>query len=87
MKLETSNKQEKGGSPFSSPFKGKTSVTTQATRIMDEILVAAKRQARWDPIPITYTKLSPKLIDNGFIMPVRLVPLRPPLSRWYNDNV
>ena len=84
MELETSNKQEKGGSPFS---KGKASVKTQATRIMDELPVAMKRRARWDHIPITYTELSPKLFDNGFIMPVLLVPLRPPFSKWYNDNV
>ena len=45
MELETSNKQEKGGSPFSSPFKGKASVTTQATKTMDEMSMAAKRQA------------------------------------------
>ena len=44
-------------------------------------------KTQWDPIPITYTELLPKLINSGFIMPIHLVPLRPPFSRWYDVNV
>ena len=45
-----------------------------------------KDKPRWDPIPITYTKLFPKLVRMGHIKPVQLAPLRPPFPRWYNAH-
>ena len=46
-----------------------------------------KDKAQWDPIPITYIELLPKLIESGFIEPFYLAPLRALFSRWYNANV
>ena len=45
-----------------------------------------KDKPRWDPIPITYTELFPKLVEIGHIEPVQLVPLRPSFSKWYNAH-
>ena len=45
-----------------------------------------KDKPRWDPIPITYTELFPKLVRMGHIKPVQLAPLRPPFPRWYNAH-
>ena len=45
-----------------------------------------KDKPRWDPIPITYTELFPKLVKIGHIEPVHLAPLRPPFPRWYNAH-
>ena len=87
MELETSNKQRRGVSQSSSFSKGKTSVTKQATRTMKEVTAPMKEKNQWDPISITYTELLSKLIDGGLIVPVHLVPLRFPFSRWYNVNV
>ena len=38
------------------------------------------------PYPITYTKLFPKLIENGLIEPIYLAPLKRPFPRWYDAN-
>ena len=46
-----------------------------------------KDKTQWDPFPITYAELLSKLIDRGFIVPVHLIPLKPPFLRWYNGNV
>ena len=43
-----------------------------------------KDKPRWNPIPITYTELFPKLVEIGHIEPVHLAPLKPPFPRWYN---
>ena len=43
-----------------------------------------KDKPRWDPIPISYTELFPKLVRVGHIEPVQLAPPRPPFLRWYN---
>ena len=40
-----------------------------------------KDKSRWDPIPITYTELFPKLVKIGHIEPVQLAPLRPSFPR------
>ena len=61
-------------------------MTKQATRTMKEVSSPMKGKNQWDPIPVTYTELLLKLIDDGLIMLVHLVPLRPPFSRWYNVN-
>ena len=45
-----------------------------------------KDKPRWDPIPITYTELFPKLVKIGHIEPVYLVPLKPPFPKWYNAH-
>ena len=41
---------------------------------------------QFDPIPMTYTKLYPKLIQGGMLVPVSIPPIRPPYPRWYNEN-
>ena len=45
-----------------------------------------KNKPQWDPIPVTYTELFPKLVKSGHIEPFQLVPLRPPFPRWYNAH-
>ena len=45
-----------------------------------------KDKPRWDPIPVTYTELFPKLMKLGHIKPLQLAPLRPPFPRWYNAH-
>ena len=35
---------------------------------------------------MTYTKLYPKLIQGGMLVPVSIPPIRPPYPRWYNEN-
>ena len=40
-----------------------------------------------DPIPMTYTKLYPKLVQGDLLSPVDIPPLQPPYPRWYNENV
>ena len=68
MELETSNEQGRGKSQSSSFSKGKTSMTKQATRTMKEVSSPMKGKNQWDPIPVTYTELLPKLIDDGLIV-------------------
>ena len=46
-----------------------------------------KRKDQWDPIPITYTELLPKLIDSCHIEPIQARPCRPPFPKWYNVNI
>ena len=70
VESKTSNEQRKGRNQFSSFSRGNTSVMKQAMRTGDEMPMAVKRKTQWDPIPVTYTELLPKLIDGGFIMPV-----------------
>ena len=48
---------------------------------------AVKGKIQWDPIPVTYTELFPKLVEIGHIEPFHLPPLTPPFSRWYNAHV
>ena len=45
-----------------------------------------KDKPRWDPIPISYTELFPKLVEIGHIELVHLASLRPPFPRWYNTH-
>ena len=45
-----------------------------------------KDKPRWDPIPVTYIELFPKLVKMGHIKPVQLAPFRPPFPRWYNAH-
>ena len=45
-----------------------------------------KDKPRWDPIPITYTELFPKLVRSGHIELIQFAPLRLPFPRWYNAH-
>ena len=45
-----------------------------------------QERAKFDPIPITYTELYPKLIQGGLLVPVSIPPIQPPYPRWYNEN-
>ena len=45
-----------------------------------------KDKPRWDPIPISYTELFPKLVRSGHIRLVQFAPLRTPFPRWYNAH-
>ena len=46
-----------------------------------------RRKNQWDPIPITYAELLPKLIDNGHIEPIQARPRRPSFPKWYDVNI
>ena len=48
---------------------------------------AMKRKNQWDPIPVTYAELFPKLIDSGHIEPIQARPRRPPFPKWYDVNI
>ena len=56
----------------------------QAMGTTDEMPTAIKEKNQWDPIPITYTQLFPKLIENGLTEPVYLAPPKRPFPRWYD---
>ena len=49
--------------------------------------MAMKRKNQWDPIPVTYAELFPKLIDSGHIEPIQARPRRPPFPKWYDVNI
>ena len=40
-----------------------------------------------DPIPMTYTELYPKLVQDSLLSQIDIPPLQPPYPRWYNENV
>ena len=46
-----------------------------------------RRKDQWDPIPVTYAELLPKLIDSGHIKPIQGRPRRPPFPDWYDVNI
>ena len=48
---------------------------------------AMRRKNQWDPIPVTYAELLPKLIDSGHIKPIQARPRRPPFPNWYDVNI
>ena len=41
---------------------------------------------QFDPIPMTYIELYPKLIQSGLLEPISILPIRPPYPRWYKEN-
>ena len=45
-----------------------------------------RKQPQFDPIPITYTKLYPKLIQGGLLESVNIPPIRSPYPRWDKKN-
>ena len=46
-----------------------------------------RRKNQWDPIPVAYAELLPKLIDNGHIKPIQARPRRPSFPNWYDVNI
>ena len=46
-----------------------------------------RRKNQWDPIPVTYAELLPKLIDSGSVMPIQAKPRKPPFPKWYDVNI
>ena len=49
--------------------------------------VSRRRKDQWDPIPVTYAELLPKLIDSGSIVPIQMRPRKPPFPKWYDVNI
>ena len=45
-----------------------------------------KKIVEFYPIPMTYTELLPRLIQNGQVAPVPMEPTQPPYPRWYDPN-
>ena len=45
-----------------------------------------QERLQFDPIPMTYTKLYPKLIQCDLLESVSIQPIRPPYPRWYKEN-
>ena len=43
-------------------------------------------RAKFDPIPMTYTKLYPKLVQCGSLVPMDIPPMQPIYLIWYNEN-
>ncbi|KAA0043107.1 Gag-pro-like protein [Cucumis melo var. makuwa] len=41
---------------------------------------------RFDPIPMTYTKLLPQLIQNRQLAPIPMIPIQSPYPKWYDSN-
>ena len=42
---------------------------------------------RWDPIPVTYTELLPRLLEKQLVALSPILPIRPPFLKSYNSNV
>ena len=42
---------------------------------------------RWDPIPVTYTELLPRVLERQLIALSHIPPIKPPFPKWYNLNV
>ena len=45
-----------------------------------------QERPKFDPIPMTYTELYPKLVQLGFLVPMDIPPMQPPYPRWYKEN-
>ena len=45
-----------------------------------------QERPKFDPIPMTYTELYPKLIQLGSLVPMDIPPMQPPYPKWYNKN-
>ncbi|XP_022736187.1 uncharacterized protein LOC111289419 [Durio zibethinus] len=40
----------------------------------------------FDPIPMTYTDLYPRLVEKHLLAPVIIEPMKPPFPKWYDPN-
>ena len=49
-------------------------------------LESVKKGANFDPIPVSYTKLLLRLLQNQLVARVPMKPHKPPFPRWYNPN-
>ena len=45
-----------------------------------------QEKAKFDPIPMTYTELYPKLVQLDSLVTMDIPPMQPPYTRWYNKN-
>ena len=45
-----------------------------------------KEKLKFDPIPMTYTELYPKLVQLGSLVPMDIPLMQPSYPRWYNEN-
>ena len=45
-----------------------------------------QKRPKFDPIPMTYTELYPKLVQLGSLVSMDIPPMQPPYPRWYNEN-
>ena len=45
-----------------------------------------QERAKFDLIPMIYTELYPKLIQDGLLVPISIPPIQSPYPRWYNEN-
>ena len=45
-----------------------------------------QERPKFDPIPMTYTELYPKLVQLGSLVPMDIPPMQPPYPKWYNEN-
>ena len=46
-----------------------------------------RERPQFDPIPMTYTKSYPKLIQDGMLISVSIPLIRPQYPKWYNENI
>ena len=46
-----------------------------------------QNKSQWDPIPVTYTELLPKLLERQLVALSHVPPMKPPFPKWYNPNV
>ena len=47
---------------------------------------SSPKQFRFDPIPMSYTKLLPLLIQSELVIPTFTKPLKPLYPQWYDEN-
>ncbi|XP_022751308.1 uncharacterized protein LOC111300005, partial [Durio zibethinus] len=45
-----------------------------------------RERPHFDPIPMTYTDLYPRLVEKHLLAPVIIEPLKPPFPKWYDPN-
>ena len=45
-----------------------------------------QEKPKFDPIPMTYTELYPKLVQLDSLVPMDIPLMQPLYPRWYNEN-
>ena len=45
-----------------------------------------QERPKFDPIPMTYIELYPKLVQLDSLVTMDIPPMQPPYTRWYNKN-